>query len=52
MLPRRRPSRELIGAIQYNFEELDNLSIDELEALKETTSRLITSRINRLHERP
>ena len=52
MLPRRRPSRELIGAIQYNFEELDNLSVDELEALKETTSRLIISRINRLHERP
>ena len=31
MLPRRRPSRELIGAIQYNLEELEHLSADELK---------------------
>ena len=52
MLPRRRPSRELIGAIQYNLEELENLSIDELEALKETTARLVDAQINRRKEKP
>ena len=51
MLPRRRPSRELIGAIQYNLEELDHLSIDELEALKETTARLVNAQISRLKEK-
>ena len=50
MLPRRRPSRELIGALQYNLEELEKLSIDELEALKETTVRLVHAQISRLKE--
>ncbi len=52
MLPRRRPSRELIGAIQYNLEELENLSIDELEALKETTAMLVNAQIGRLKKEP
>ncbi|MFC2023095.1 hypothetical protein ACFLTL_02975, partial [Chloroflexota bacterium] len=51
MLPRRRPSRELIGAIQYNLEEIEKLPIDELEALKETTTRVIDAQINRLQEK-
>jgi voltage-gated potassium channel len=50
MLPRRRPSRALIGALQYNLEELEKLSIDELEALKETTVRLVHAQISRLKE--
>jgi voltage-gated potassium channel len=49
MLPRRHPSRELISALQYNLEELENLSIDELEALKETTTRLVDAQISRLN---
>ncbi len=52
MLPRRRPSRELISAIQYNLEEMENLSIDELETLKETTARLVNAQISRLKEKP
>ena len=52
MLPRRRPSRELISAVQYNFEELENLNADELEALKETTTRLIDGQLSRLKEKP
>jgi voltage-gated potassium channel len=52
MLPRRRPSRELIGAIQYNLEEMENLSVDELEALKDITSRLLDAQINRLRNKP
>lgn len=49
MFPRQRPSRELISAIQYNLEELEKLSIDELEALKETTARLVDAQISRLN---
>ena len=51
MLPRRRPTRELISAIQYNFEELENLSHEELEALKEITARLVEAHISRLKEK-
>ena len=51
MLPLRRPSRELIGAIQYNLEELEHLSIDELEALKQTTASLVDAQISRLKEK-
>ena len=50
MLPRRRPSRELISAIQYNLEELENLSVDELEALRMTTLRIIDAQINRVRQ--
>jgi len=51
MLPRRRPSREIISAIQYNLEELEHLSTDELEALKETTVRIVDAQISRLKEK-
>ncbi len=51
MLPRRHPSRELIGAIQYNLDEMENLSADELEALKETTARVIDVQINRVKDK-
>ncbi len=51
MLPRRRPSREIISAIQYNLEELENLSTDELEALRDTTVRIIDAQINRVKEK-
>ena len=51
MLPRRRPSRELISAIQYNLGELENLPINELETLKETTARLVNAQISRLKEK-
>ncbi len=51
MLPRRRPSREIISAIQYNLEELETLSTDELEALRDTTVRIINAQISRLKEK-
>ena len=51
MLPRRRPSREIISAIQYNLEELENLSADELEALRDTTVRIVDAQISRLKEK-
>ncbi len=52
MLPKRRPSREIISAIQYNLEELENLSTDELEALRDTTVRIIDAQINHIKEKP
>ena len=51
MLPRRRPSREIISAIQYNLEELESLSADELEALRDTTMRIVNAQISRLKEK-
>ena len=51
MLPRRRPFREIISAIQYNLEELESLSADELEALRDTTVRIIDAQISRLKEK-
>ena len=50
MLPRRHPSREIISAIQYNLDELETLSTDELEALRDTTVRIINAQISRLKQ--
>ena len=47
MLPRRHPSRELISAIQYNLDELENLSTDELETLRDTIVRIVDAQISR-----
>ena len=51
MFPRRRPSRELISAIQYNLEELENLSMDEIETLRDTIVRIVDAQISRLKEK-
>ena len=52
MLPRRRPSREIISALQYNLEQLENLSIDELEVLRETTVQVVNTKIRELKQKP
>lgn len=41
MRPLQRPSRQIIDTIEYNLEQLDNLTVEELELLKETTDSLI-----------
>ncbi len=41
MRPLHRPSKQIIDTIEYNLEQLDELSIEELELLKETTDALI-----------
>lgn len=41
MRPLQRPSKQIIDTIEYNLEQLDNLSIEELEMLKDTTDALI-----------
>ena len=50
MLPSRRPSKEIVGIVQYNLEKLEDLSLEELEILKETTVGLIDARIERVKE--
>jgi voltage-gated potassium channel len=51
MLPKRRPSREIIGALQYNLEELEHLSIDELEVLRDTIVRIVDAQIREHKEK-
>ena len=41
MRPLQRPSKQIIDTIEYNLEQLNDLTIDELELLKETTDTLI-----------
>jgi voltage-gated potassium channel len=41
MRPLQRPSTQIVDTIEYNLEQLDNLTIKELEVLKETTDALI-----------
>ena len=41
MRPLQRPSKRIIDTIEYNLEQLDDLPIEELELLKETTDSLI-----------
>ena len=43
--PKRRPSKMIIDALQYNLEELDNLSVDELSALRDTVTTMVNTRI-------
>jgi voltage-gated potassium channel len=49
MRPLQRPSKQIIDTIEYNLEQLDDLSIEELELLKETTDSLI-EHVERLQE--
>jgi len=41
MRPLQRPSKQIIDTIEYNLEQLEDLSVEELEVLKETTDALI-----------
>lgn len=41
MRPLQRPSKQIIDTIEYNLEQLDDLSVEELELLKKTTDSLI-----------
>jgi len=51
MLPRRSPSREIVSTLQYNLEQLENLSVDELELLRETTIRIVNAQIGELKQK-
>lgn len=41
MRPLQRPDKQIIDTIEYNLEQLGDLSIDELDLLKETVDGLI-----------
>ena len=46
MLPRRRHTKAIVDALQYNLEELEDLSVDELNALKDTVANIVDARIS------
>jgi len=41
MRPMQRPVKRIIDTIEYNLEQLDNLTIEELDLLRETVDTLI-----------
>ena len=41
MRPMQRPHKQIIDTVEYNLEQLNDLSIDELDLLKETVDALI-----------
>ncbi len=41
MRPLQRPAKQIIETIEYNLEQLDDLSVDELDLLKDTIDTLI-----------
>ena len=41
MRPLQRPVRRIVDTIEFNLEQLDELSVEELELLKNTTDALI-----------
>ncbi len=53
MRPLQRPARQIIETIEYNLERLGDLSIDELDLLKDTIDTLIVhmERLKRARER-
>lgn len=50
MRPLQRPASQIVDTIEYNLEQLDELSIDELDLLKETVDTLI-EHVEHLKER-
>ena len=46
MTPRRRPSRVIVEALQYNLDELEYLNADELAALRDTVTNIVNARIS------
>jgi voltage-gated potassium channel len=41
MRPLQRPHKQIIDTIEYNLEQLDSLSLAELDLLKDTVDTLI-----------
>lgn len=42
MRPLQRPAKQIVDTIEYNLEQLDDLSLEELDLLKDTVDALIT----------
>ena len=41
MRPMQRPHKKIIDTIEYNLEQLNDLTLDELDLLKDTVDTLI-----------
>jgi voltage-gated potassium channel len=52
MRPLQRPHKQIIDTIEYNLEQLDSLSLSELDLLKETVDTLILHVESLKQERP
>ena len=52
MLPRHRPSRQIVSTIQTNLGEIEHLSINDLKTLRDTTVRVINAQIDELRSKP
>jgi voltage-gated potassium channel len=50
MRPMLRPHKKIIETIEYNLEQLNDLTVDELDLLKETVDTLI-AHVERLKEK-
>lgn len=50
MRPMQRPGKRIIDTIEYNLEQLEDLTVEELDLLKETVDSLI-EHVERLKER-
>jgi voltage-gated potassium channel len=50
MRPMQRPHKKIIDTIEYNLEQLNDLSVEELDLLKETVDTLI-SHVEHLKEK-
>jgi voltage-gated potassium channel len=50
MRPMQRPHRRIIDTIEYNLEQMDELTVEELDLLRETVDTLI-DHVERLKER-
>jgi len=50
MIPKRRRSKVIVDALQYNLNEIEYLSIDELAALRDTVANIVNARISKLEK--
>jgi voltage-gated potassium channel len=51
MRPMQRPHKKIIDTIEYNLEQLNDLTLNELDLLKETVDTLIVH-VERLKDKP
>lgn len=48
VIPRKRPSKQILATIQYNLERLDDLNLPELEILKQSVDTVLGNHIENL----
>ncbi len=48
VMPRKRPSKQIVATLQYNLERLDDLSVSELEILKQSMDTVLSNQLERM----